>query len=138
LRTLALSGRALLTLAVGVALALALAGQAHAASKNLVIGVDTASHSYGIVYYQGDPSGGAPGDSIKACDTSSDGWGVEVQLDIHRNGTVDRIATTQGHTATYCTPYASGNIAEGTLLRIRGCWVAGSDITCQSWHNSTA
>lgn len=44
-----------------------------------------------------DPYGSIPGDSIRACDTSADGWGIEVKLDIGRDGTWDRVASTRGH-----------------------------------------
>ncbi|MFD0021246.1 hypothetical protein [Streptomyces sp. NPDC058382] len=69
--------------------------------------------------WNADPYGNTPGDSIRACDTSSDGWGIEVKLDIGRDGTWDRIATTRGHNAKYCSPWKSGNIKEGTPVSIQ-------------------
>jgi hypothetical protein len=66
--------------------------------------------------FNADPLGSWPGDAIQACDTASDGWGVEIKLDIGGDGTIDRTATTDGHTAGYCSPWKTGNIAEGTLV----------------------
>lgn len=65
-----------------------------------------------------DPSGSIPGDSIRACDTTADGYGIETWLDINRNGSIDRIASTRGHNSPYCSPWASGNIAEGTPVTV--------------------
>jgi len=77
-------------------------------------------------YWQQDPGddpitgGTAPGDSIAACDMKADGWGIEVRLDIGRDGDIDRKISTRGHAANYCTGWASGNIPEGTPVRV---WV---------------
>ncbi|WLQ32434.1 hypothetical protein P8A18_02765 [Streptomyces castrisilvae] len=79
--------------------------------------VDATFGGYGE--WNADPYGGAPGDSIRACDTSADGWSIEVKLDIGGDGTWDRTATTRGHTAPYCTSWKTGNIKEGTPVRIQ-------------------
>ncbi|MFJ6571067.1 hypothetical protein ACIQNU_27005 [Streptomyces sp. NPDC091292] len=68
----------------------------------------------GLVQWQQDPdaASGRKGDSIRVCDTySGDGRGVEARLIV--NGSVDRIATTQGHNAPYCSPWKSGDLTEG-------------------------
>lgn len=74
--------------------------------------------SYGTGRFQADPSGSIPGDAIRACDTSADGFGIRVGLDIGADGDVDRIVTTEGHNSPYCSAWGSGNIAEGTSVRL--------------------
>lgn len=67
----------------------------------------------GYVEWQKDPdtASGRKGDSIRVCDTySGDGRGVEARLIV--NGVVDRVATTQGHNAPYCSPWKSGDLTE--------------------------
>lgn len=66
------------------------------------------------------PSGSIPGDSIRACDNTADGWGIEAWLDINRDGTIDRIASTRGHNAPYRTSWKSGDIPEGTPVTVNG------------------
>ncbi|GAA3007575.1 MULTISPECIES: hypothetical protein [Streptomyces] len=85
--------------------------------------VDAVFGGYGE--WNADPYGSAPGDSIRACDTEADGWSIEVKLDIDRDGTWDRVATTRGHTAPYCTPWKTGNIKEGTPVRVQVTNVGG-------------
>ncbi|MDX2704299.1 hypothetical protein PV350_15695 [Streptomyces sp. PA03-6a] len=69
-----------------------------------------------------DPIGwdDAPGDSIAACDTIADGWGIEVRLDVNRDGDIDRKVSTRGQHSPYCSGWASGNLPEGTPIRM---WV---------------
>jgi hypothetical protein len=89
---------------------------------------NAASFSYGAYEgggwgsWQQDPgSDGEPGDSIQACDVKADGWGIEVRLDIGRDGDIDRKVSTRGHPADYCSGWASGDITpEGTKVRV---WV---------------
>lgn len=95
---------------------------------------NAASFSYGAYegggygYWEQDPGpcpeaicyGEAPGDSIAACDIDDDGWGIEVRLDINRDGDIDRTVSTRGHLSPYCSDWGSGNIAEGTPVRV---WV---------------
>ncbi|WP_405642538.1 hypothetical protein [Streptomyces uncialis] len=78
----------------------------------------------GYGQWQQDPSGSIPGDSIRACDTHSDGDYVRVELDVNRNGSIDRTAWTKGHTAPFCSAWISGNLPEGTPITI---WVARID-----------
>ncbi|WP_329136964.1 hypothetical protein [Streptomyces sp. NBC_00670] len=61
-----------------------------------------------------------PGDSIQACDSIADGWGIEVRLDIGRDGDIDRTVSTRGHSSFYCSAWKTGNIAEDTPIRM---WV---------------
>jgi hypothetical protein len=80
----------------------------------------------GYAQWNADPYNGIPGDAIRACDTTADGWGIEAWLDINRDGTIDRIASTRGHNAPYCTGWASGDIAEGTPVSIWAVTVKGT------------
>ena len=73
---------------------------------------------------QGGPD--APGDSIAACDVSADGWGIEVRLDINRDGDIDRTISTRGHASPYCSDWLSGNIKEDTPVRVWVVKVSGS------------
>ncbi|MFI7070561.1 hypothetical protein [Micromonospora sediminicola] len=82
-------------------------------------------------YFQADPNAGAPGDAIKACDVSADGYGIEVQMDINPDASpywqTDRVATTRGQNSPYCTPWVTGNIAEETKVELKICLVKGAD-----------
>lgn len=62
-----------------------------------------------------------PGDAIRACDFTSDGWAVTTYLDIGSNGTWDRTATTAGQPSGDCGAWETGNIAEGTKVTIKAC-----------------
>jgi hypothetical protein len=64
--------------------------------------------------------GTAPGDSIAACDQLSDGWGIRVELDMDRDGDIDRTTSTLGHCAPYRTGWTTDDVAEGTPMRM---WV---------------
>lgn len=61
-----------------------------------------------------------PGDAIQACDIKADGWGIEVRLDIGRDGDIDRKVSTRGHAADYCSEWKTGDIKEDTPIRM---WV---------------
>lgn len=88
-------------------------GTASAAPKT----IDAVFGGYGE--WNPDPYGSIPGDSIRACDTDADGWGIEVKLDIGRDGTWDRTVSTRGHNSPYCGPWKSGNIKEDTPVSIQ-------------------
>ncbi|MEV7387479.1 MULTISPECIES: hypothetical protein [unclassified Streptomyces] len=80
---------------------------------------------YGVWNYDPGPDpigfGDAPGDAIAACDIKADGWGIEVRLDIGRDGDIDRTVSTRGHSSPYCSDYKTGDISpEGTPVRV---WV---------------
>ncbi|MFF3380281.1 hypothetical protein ACFYXF_45930 [Streptomyces sp. NPDC002680] len=62
-----------------------------------------------------------PGDAIRACDWTADGWAVTTYLDVGRNGTWDRTSTTNGHASDYCSPWATGNLTENAKVRVKAC-----------------
>jgi hypothetical protein len=107
------AARILATGACAAGLVLGLQGQAFATGISI-----SPTGGGGTGTFNTDPDGSTPGDSIRACDTSADGWGIEVTIDIGINGTIDRTATTRGHAKGYCSPWQSGNIAEGTSVRM--------------------
>ncbi|MEH0844531.1 hypothetical protein V6U81_19295 [Micromonospora sp. CPCC 205711] len=74
--------------------------------------------------------GGAPGDAIQACDSLADGWGVEVWLDTNPGSGWDRKASTRGYNSPYCSPWASGDISEDTLIWIKVCMVKSTTEYC--------
>jgi len=82
--------------------------------------------------FHADPEGSVPGDAIRACDWYADGYGYEVQLDVSPTGIwdVDRRVNTRGHDSPYCSPWATGNIAEGTPVAIKLCRVRGTYESC--------
>lgn len=73
------------------------------------------SGGYGL--WSADPSSGDPGDAIKACDTSSDGWAIQVTLN-WGDATHTRTIDTRGHQSGYCTGWATGDIAESETVDI--------------------
>ncbi|RPK36393.1 hypothetical protein EES39_32025 [Streptomyces sp. ADI92-24] len=107
------AGRVVGAAAAAFGLVIAAQGTAAAAPKT----IEATFGGYGE--WNPDPYDGIPGDSIRACDTTVDGWGIEVKIDIGRNGTWDRIANTRGHNSPYCSPWKSGNIKEGTPVSIQ-------------------
>ncbi len=111
-------------LAFPCAVALVALGTASApafAGTNQVIQVNVLDDT-GYAQFNQDPgSGWGPGDSIRACDSAGDGWGVTAYLDIDADGTWDRTATTSGHDAFYCSPWASGNITENETVILKVC-----------------
>ncbi|WP_406448038.1 hypothetical protein OG782_04210 [Streptomyces sp. NBC_00876] len=107
------TGRVAAAAAVAFGLVVAAQGTASAAPKS----VDASFGGYGG--WNPDPYGDIPGDAIRACDTSADGWSIEVKLDIGRDGTWDRTVNTRGHNSPYCSPWKSGNIKEGTPVSIQ-------------------
>ncbi|GAA3749545.1 hypothetical protein GCM10022225_37260 [Plantactinospora mayteni] len=96
--------------------------QAPAAAEEHTIYV---TGGYGV--FNDDPYGPWPGDAIRACDTYSDGWGIEVRMDISNNGSWDLIISTRGHNAIYCTDYHSKNAVENDFIRIRVTPVRGDE-----------
>lgn len=99
----------------------------------------------GTGYFNAEPGDirDAPGDSIRACDWLSDGYGIETQLDINpgSNFDVDRTVSTLGHAAGssgYCTGWNAGNIAEGTWVDFRVCKVTYSSKSCGHTEHGVA
>jgi hypothetical protein len=122
----ALTGLAVTT-AVSAGLIATMPGVAQAAaSKDILV-----ANGNNIVRFQADPIVGAPGDAILACDLDEDAWGVEAALDIHADGTIDRTTWRflDTRTPTYCTSWKSGNIAEGTKVRLYFYWVRDNGAT---------
>ncbi|PBO21597.1 hypothetical protein CLM85_27010, partial [Streptomyces albidoflavus] len=57
--------------------------------------------------------------SIRACDHTADGWGIEAWPDSNRDGTsIPASACTRCHGTPYCTSWKSGNIEEGTPVTV--------------------
>ncbi|MEU9021820.1 hypothetical protein [Actinomadura sp. NPDC048394] len=100
-----------LGLSVGIAATALIAGlQAPASAEEYL----WTTGGYGL--WQADPENGRPGDSIKACDTSSDGWAISVVMTWGTTGY--RQVDTRGHESGYCSGWASGDLPEGTYVDI--------------------
>ena len=65
-----------------------------------------------------------PGDAIIAHDATADGWGIETHLSTGRE------ASTRGYNSPYWSDWATGNLAEGTALRMWVCLVRGDSGAC--------
>ncbi|GAA5703806.1 hypothetical protein AQJ43_25780 [Streptomyces avermitilis] len=113
-------GRVVTTVLAATALLLGAQGTATAAAQR-------ANTEGGYALWNADPDGATPGDSVRACDTTTDGWGIEARLDINRDGTIDRTASTRGRTAPYCTAWKSGDIPEGAPVAVYAVTVRGDD-----------
>ncbi|MFJ2946561.1 hypothetical protein ACIO8H_02780 [Streptomyces sp. NPDC087226] len=105
--------RTLVTGACAVGLAVGLQGQAWAGTVTIYAPGDAGSATWNQ-----DPSGSTPGDAIRACDTKSDGWGIEAALDYNYDGVIDRYVDTRGHNAGYCSPWKGGDLPEGKSVRM--------------------
>ncbi|MFF0001249.1 hypothetical protein [Streptomyces avermitilis] len=70
-----------------------------------------------------DPVGSTntPGDAVRVCDWTAEGWVVTSYLDVGRNGTWDRTVSTSGVPSDFCTHWETGNLAEGTKVTIKAC-----------------
>jgi hypothetical protein len=96
-------------------------------------GSDGKTHAVGL--FNADPFASDPGDAIKACDPEPDGWGAEMQMDINPVAgefDIDRVASTRGHPAKYCTSWVTGDIAEDMPVALRVCIVKGEDYGCKA------
>ncbi|WP_326661812.1 hypothetical protein [Streptomyces sp. NBC_00385] len=67
--------------------------------------------SYGYAQWNPNPSGSTPGDAMRACDNSADGYGVTAKL-MNSDYVWIRTVTTAGHSANYCTPWKGGDLDE--------------------------
>ncbi|MEU9827270.1 hypothetical protein [Micromonospora chersina] len=92
----------------------------------------------GVGWFQSDPYGATPGDAIRVCDQLADGWGLEVWLDTEYNTGWDRKASTRGYNSPYCSPWASGDIVENTLVQIKLCMVKGTEEYCTPAYTARA
>ncbi|OKK22858.1 hypothetical protein AMK16_00335 [Streptomyces sp. CB00455] len=117
-----------MTIAVGAAV-LVIGGQGQAsASADIFVGYGAGSEGY----WTADPYRNLSGDTVMACDSNKDGWGVQAELDINPipfSFSADRIASTRGHDSPYCDS-ESGNLKEDTPVALRVCLVKGSEKKC--------
>ncbi|MHA6763399.1 hypothetical protein [Streptacidiphilus sp. PAMC 29251] len=67
----------------------------------------------GEVTFSKNPLDGYPGDAIRAYDALADGYGIEATLNVG-----ERFATTSGHSSPYYSPWATGNLPEGTSYQL--------------------
>lgn len=114
-------------MAVGAAAAaVAIAASPAQASYSVVVYVTECSYcsEVGSGQFNADPGGTWPGDSIKACDDNSDGWGILTFMAKRDDWNV-RYATTstEGHLANYCTPWKTHDLPEETPVDIVACQV---------------
>ncbi|MFJ6214514.1 hypothetical protein ACIQGZ_14435 [Streptomyces sp. NPDC092296] len=101
-------------------------------NENLEIDVYNGSSLAGWSQWQSDPVDTFPGDAMFVYDYLADGYGIETHLS---NG---RIATTRGHNSPYMSPWATGNLPEGTKLQMWTCLVKGSYEKCSAKKTVTA
>ncbi|MFJ8888069.1 hypothetical protein ACIRJR_32355 [Streptomyces sp. NPDC102402] len=104
------------------------------ASGVLVLGIATSAsattrisaNSYGYGEWNADPAGTMPGDSLRACDTDADGYGVVARL---YNSSYEpiRTATTSGLSAGQCSKWMSGNLTEGQRYTVMTYRVQGGN-----------
>ncbi|ANB06625.1 hypothetical protein SAM40697_2666 [Streptomyces ambofaciens] len=95
------------------------------ASGILVIGISTSASAYdnipagnyGYAQWNANPSGSTPGDSLRACDTNADGYGVKAKA-FNSNYDVVRTASTSGLSAGQCTSWKSGDLPEDNRFQI--------------------
>lgn len=101
---------ALITSAALLAGGTLIAGASSSAAAGNMVGLIYEDHQVyrGKWSWSSDPSDGKPGDAFRVTDDVADGWGIEGDL----NATPIRVATTQGHSAPYTSPWASGDLPE--------------------------
>ncbi|WP_128377508.1 hypothetical protein [Streptomyces cavernae] len=89
----------------------------------------------GMAYWQANPIAdqNIPGDALQAVDSLKDGWSIEAIL-----MPVDRTVSTSGHTAPYISPYKTGNLAEGTTVKLRACASKGLNSSCSDYYSGRA
>ncbi|MFD0026166.1 hypothetical protein [Streptomyces sp. NPDC058382] len=104
------------------------------ASCVLVLGISTSAsaltkisaYGYGHAEWNANPDGSWPGDSLRACDTNADGYGVKAKL-LDSSFTVIRTASTAGLSAGHCTEWKSGNLPENHSYMVITYRVKGSE-----------
>jgi len=110
--------------------------QTAAASSNVYVSYDdVVLGAIGQGWFNADPSGNAPGDAIIACGRHADGLSYAVELDINPKAghwDTDRVASTHGHRAGYCTGWKLVNIAEETKVALRICMSEGNKFYCET------
>lgn len=118
MRTRKTVARAVATGACAVGLVAALQGQAWAAT---IVGIPAVGDG-GSAQFNGDTN------SIRACDTKADGWGIQATLRFPvSDNRPDLKIDTRGHAAPYCSPWKRGNLTEGGTYRLFVVPVAGTD-----------
>ncbi|MBA2806980.1 hypothetical protein E0500_005855 [Streptomyces sp. KM273126] len=137
-------GRGALAAVAAGGLVLGLAGSAHASSNATAYVYGPNGARLGAAYFQADPYDipepgrpDLPGDAIRACDqVPGDGWGVQAQLDVGRNNTIDRRANGTG---AQCSGWATGDLDEETNVRVRACQILNGTVrSCGSWSNGVS
>ncbi|MCC3650879.1 hypothetical protein LIX60_05185 [Streptomyces sp. S07_1.15] len=113
--------RTLVGMCMAVAAVVMTASPAHASYSNVVYVATGLEPAPGKGTFSADPHGRIPGDAIRACDVTRDGWGVKAWLYV--NHRVIRTASTLGHRAMYCTRWKTGNLKEEQLVTLRVCLV---------------
>ncbi|MFK4099521.1 hypothetical protein ACI2L1_05455 [Streptomyces sp. NPDC019531] len=107
-------------------LAIGVTGSAIAAPENYTV-YDGFGRTLGYGQWNDDPYGSILGDSIRACDSYSDGMWMVAVLDIDRDGyreSSDRIASTRGLVAGQCSSWKSGDLPENTSYTL---WVSNEE-----------
>lgn len=115
--------------AMGVAVAaVAMATSPAQASDSWGAQIDIVNCAYcseiGEMTFMSDPTDTSPGDAMRVCDRKADGLGIKAWM-WDPNGTLLRTATTQGHDAPYCSPWATGDLPEGKHIVITACAIKG-------------
>ncbi|GGT70089.1 hypothetical protein GCM10010256_30670 [Streptomyces coeruleorubidus] len=121
------------------ALTVGMSGQAMAAPSKLPL-PSCCSDSGGYAEWNPDPYNGLPGDSVRVCDTRADDWAVEASLDTDGDGRYDdRTVSTRGHSAGYCSGWASGDLPENIRIGVFVSLVKGTaGGTNKAWSVSTS
>ncbi|MFD7472250.1 hypothetical protein ACFV8Z_08685 [Streptomyces sp. NPDC059837] len=89
----------------------------------------------GLMEWNADPiPDGTPGDAFRVIDRLSDGYGMEATMISPEH----RVATTRGHSATYFSPWTSGNLTEDTKVFIQLCAVQGDYESCSIAYSGHA
>ncbi|MFP3990070.1 hypothetical protein U9R90_21880 [Streptomyces sp. E11-3] len=103
--------------------------------KSFGIAVYNNGRIAGSAYWQADPIGSAPGDTLYATDNLSDGYGITGEVwTPYLSSTNYRKVSTWGHKAPYKTPNNTKNLREGTSIMLQVCIGKGSKWgDCGSW-----
>ncbi|MGW3208227.1 hypothetical protein [Streptomyces sp. NPDC001135] len=102
-------------------------------NKSFGVVVYNKGHYAGMAYWQANPlEPDIPGDALQAIDSYADGWGVEAIL------IPDRTVSTAGHSAPYISPYKTGNLTEGSTVKLRACAVKDLNASCSDYYSGQA
>jgi hypothetical protein len=92
--------------------------------------VDNGSNYAGYGMFSQNPTDDDPGDAIQASDQYADGYYIETFLSRTEFGTPFRTASTGGQTSPYTTPWATGDLPEGTTYFMWICAINSSTSQC--------